>query len=113
MTVEGRPPGVIDDLVPYVTLPSARPTEGKLQSRPDPPRGHEWRSSEWVEGPPVDRTVETIARDLRACERELEAVLDEVALAEVLARLETLREEHRIALAAREARAHDLAKRIF
>jgi hypothetical protein len=61
----------------------------------------------------VDRTVETIQRDLRACERELEAVLDEVALAEVLARLETLREELRLALAAREARARDLANRVF
>jgi hypothetical protein len=42
--------------------------------------------------------VETILRDWRASERELDGVLDEVELAEVLARIDMLREEYRLAL---------------
>ena len=61
----------------------------------------------------MDRTVETILNEWRACEQELAFVLDEVEMAELLARIEILREAHRVAVAGRDALARDLAKRAF
>ena len=55
------------------------------------------------------RTIEAILEEWRAAERELEAAVGDAGAA-ILARIDKLREEHRMAIADRDVIARDLGQ---